>query len=69
MCLAVEQNREGKSALAEFIANRNNKVDEALAVAKEFSEAEAKFLRSKKSRIQLLHEAREGNCIEGCDGA
>ncbi len=69
VCLAVEQNREGKSALAEFIANRNNKVDEALAVAKEFSEAEAKFLRSKKSRIQLLHEAREGNCIEGCDGA
>jgi hypothetical protein len=69
VCLAVEQNREGKSALAEFIANRNNKVNEALEVAKEFSEAEAKFLRSKKSRIQLLQEAKQGNCCEGCDGA
>ncbi|CAB3999183.1 Hypothetical predicted protein [Paramuricea clavata] len=67
VCLAVEQNREGKSALAEFIANKN-KVDEALEVAKEFSEAEAKFLRSKKSRIELLQEAKEGNCCEGCDG-
>ncbi len=49
VCLAVEQNREGKSALTEFIANENSKVDEALAVAKEFSEAKVKFLRSKTS--------------------
>jgi hypothetical protein len=55
--------------LAELIANRSNKVDEALGVAKEFSEAEAKLRRSKKSRIQLLQETKESNCCEGCEGA
>ena len=66
VCLSVEQSREGKCELAEFIANRSNKVEDALDVAKEFGEAEAKLLRSKKSRIQLLQEAKEGNC--SCEG-
>ena len=31
VCLAIEQNREGKSSLAQFIANKGNKaVDEAI---------------------------------------
>ena len=50
VCLAVEQEREGKTSLAEFIANRGNRVvDKALPLAKEFSVAEAKQERSKKS--------------------
>ena len=70
VCLSVEQSREGKCELAEFIANRRNKVEDALDVAKEFGEAEAKLLSSKKSRIQLLQEAKEGNCsCEGREGA
>ena len=50
VCLAVEQNREGKCSLAQFIANRGTKaVDEAIEVAKEFSQAEALYLRANKT--------------------
>ena len=44
VCLAVEQSPEGKCELSQFIVNRNNKVDDALEVAKEFPEAETKLL-------------------------
>ena len=34
VCLAVQQNREGKTSLAQFIANRGNKaVDGAISLA------------------------------------
>ena len=67
VCLAVEQNREGKSSLAQFIANRRNKaVEEAIELAKEFAEAEAKCLRAKKTRIELLQEQTTGECVHGC---
>lgn len=69
VCLAVQQKREGNTALAEFIANKgDNAVDEALSVAKEFSEAEAKLARSKKTRIDILREAKDKGCCEGCEG-
>ena len=70
VCLAVQQKREGNTALAEFIANKgDNGVDDALSVAKEFAEAEAKLARSKKSRIDILREAKEvGHCCEECEG-
>ena len=69
ICLAIAQEREGKRCLVEFIANRGHKaVDEALSLAKEFSQAEARFLRSKKTRIQLLEECKDGECVEGCEG-
>jgi len=69
VCLAVEQEREGKMSLADFISNRGNRmVDEALSLAKEFSVAEAKQERSKKSRVQLLEEQRNTECCEGCLG-
>ena len=69
ICLAMAQEREGKRCLVEFIANRGHKaVDEALSLAKEFSEGEARFLRSKKTRIQLLEECKDVECIEGCKG-
>ena len=67
--LAVQQEREGMTSLAEFIANRGYKVvEEALALAKEFSVAEEKFERAKKTRIQLLEENSEGECSKGCEG-
>ena len=50
MSLAAAQVREGKTALAEFIANRGSKaVDEAIQLAKEFAEAETRLNRSKKN--------------------
>ncbi len=69
VCLAVQQKRERKTALAEFIANKGeNAVEDALAVAKEFAEAEKKLARLRKTSIDLLNEAKEGECLEGCDG-
>ena len=52
VCLAVQQKREGNTVLAEFIANKGeNAVDNALAVAKEFQDAEEKLARMQKSRV------------------
>lgn len=66
----MRQKREGNTALAEFIANKGeNAVDDALAVAKEFEEAEKKVLRMQKTRVDLLKEAKEKEkCVDGCDG-
>ena len=66
VCLAIEQNRVGKSSLAQFIASKGNKaVDEAIELAKEFSQAESQSLRTKKMRIQLLQEQTVGECVAG----
>ncbi len=69
VCLAVQQKRQRNTALAEFIANKGeNAVSDALAIAKEFAEAESKLARSKKTRIDLLKEAKDdGQCCEGCN--
>ena len=55
--------------LAEFIANRGSKaVDEAIQLAKDFAEAEARLNQSRKSRIELPQEEFTGECIDGCEG-
>ena len=52
VCLAMKQKEEGKTKLAEFIANRGNKVVfEALELAKEFVEAPETLKRLQKNRI------------------
>ena len=69
VCLAIEQNREEKSSLAQFIANRGNKaVDKAIELAKEFSQAELQSLRTRKTRIELLQEQTASKCAAGCRG-
>ncbi|KAL9977660.1 hypothetical protein ACROYT_G015089 [Oculina patagonica] len=69
MSVAATQNCKGKKDLGEFICNRGGKaVDECLAMANELGTAEEKFKRSQKSQIQLLEEAAENDCIEGCNG-
>ena len=68
VALAVQQKHAGKTNLAEFIANRGQKcVDDALQLAKEFVEAEAKLARSKKTRVELLNEAYNGECASECN--
>ena len=68
VALAVQQNRAGKSNLSEFIANRGQRaVEDALQLAKEFTEAEAQLARSKKSRLDLLEEAYKGDCASECN--
>ena len=55
--------------MAQFIANHGHKaVDEALALVKEFSTAQSLMVRSKKTRVQLLEEAKDGECVMGCAG-
>ena len=49
--LAAAQVKEGKTVLAEFIANRGSKaVNEAIQLAKEFAKAETHLNRSKKNQ-------------------
>ena len=53
----------------QFIANRGHKaVDEVLCLAREFSEVESKLERSKKTRMEILHEAKERECVATCEG-
>ena len=69
LSIAASQNREGKTELAEFICNRGGKaVDECLAIAQELATAEAKYERSQKTRMQLLHESYSAECVANCEG-
>lgn len=66
--LAYEQKHEGKTDIAEFLLNRNPRaVADVLQSAWEIERAPEKLARSKISRMELLEEAREGTCIEGCN--
>ena len=68
VALAVQPNHAGKTNLPEFIANRGQKCeDDALQLAKEFTEAEAKLSMSKKTRVELLNEAYNGECASECN--
>ena len=67
VAFAVQQNRNGKTNLAEFIANRGARVvDEALQLARKLTEAEGKLERRKKTRLELLNEAYVGKCESEC---
>lgn len=67
VALASSQEKEGKSDLIEFIANRGYKiVEEAISVAQEFTQAEKELRRSKLSRIDLLQEQMSQSCVDGC---
>ena len=69
IALATAREREGKKCLVQFIANRGHKaVDEALCLAREFSEVESKLERSKKTRMEILHEAKETECVATYEG-
>ena len=67
VALAVQQNRAGKTNLAEFANRRQRCVDDALQLAKEFAEAEAKLARSKKTRVELLNEPYNAECAGECN--
>ena len=67
--LAMTQKQNGKTNLAEFIANRGAKVvNEALQLAKEFNEAPEKLSRQRKSRLDILMEAYDSACVSECKG-
>ena len=69
LALARQQKPEGKTDIAEFIVNRGAKVvSEVLDTAWEMEHSTDDLERARKSRVQLLHEARQGECTEGCSG-
>lgn len=68
LVLAERQRKNGKSNLAEFISNRGFRVvNEALSLAEEFQNAEAIYVRSSKTRLDILREQLELDCVQGCD--
>lgn len=69
LAFANKQKMEGKTDIAEFIVNRGPRVvAEVLSTAWELQTAQEKIVRSKKSRIEILQEAEQGECVTGCNG-
>ncbi|KAK3722844.1 hypothetical protein QZH41_007801 [Actinostola sp. cb2023] len=69
LVLADEQKKEGKTDVAEFIVNRGSKiVSEVLNTAWEMKQSRETLERRSKTRLELLYEARDGDCELGCNG-
>ena len=69
LALAQLQKNEGNTDLAEFVMNRQPKViAQLLKTTWDMFNAQAKLERSRKTRLELLVEAAEGECVEGCEG-
>ena len=69
LAFANQQKREGKTDLAEFIANRGPKaVDDALKVAWELEKAETALGRSTLTRMEILKTKLSEGCVDGCSG-
>jgi len=67
--LAFEQKEEGKTDLAEFLLTRIPRaVADILNSAWEIEGAQEKLNRAMKSRMDILREARERECVLGCNG-
>ena len=67
--LASQQKREGKTDLAQFIANRGSKaVEEALSIVWEMENAESQLARSKLSQVEIVYRELESPCVDVCQG-
>ena len=68
LALANLQKTEGKTDLAEFIANRGYKaVDEAIRIGWDIERAPATLKRDKKTRMEVLNTVLGEECAPGCD--
>ena len=69
VALASQQKREGKTDLAQFIANRGSKaVEEALSIGWEMENAESELAPNKLSRVEIVYRKLESPCVDGCQG-
>ncbi|CAB3986991.1 Hypothetical predicted protein [Paramuricea clavata] len=67
--LAQEQREQGKTDLVEFILNRSPKtLADILSTTWQMKGAREKIARSTKSRMDLLQEASNSDCVSGCNG-
>ena len=69
LALAKSQKDEGKTDLAEFIANRGLKnLDEAISIGWKMENAPSNLERTRQSRLETLTKLLSINCIDGCQG-
>ena len=69
LALAKQQKVEGKTDIAEFIVTQGAEVvSEVLDTAWEMEHSTDDLEKAGKSRVQLLHEVRQGECREGYSG-
>lgn len=69
LALAREQKNEGKTDIAEFIVNRGTKVvAEVLETAWEMEKSTEDLERQTKTRIEVLQEFKNQDCVENCSG-
>lgn len=68
LSLANQQKKDGKTDLAEFIANRGYKaVEDAIKIGWEMEEAPGKLERSQKTRMEILQGFLEVECVVHCN--
>jgi len=67
LALANSQKKEGKTDLAEFVANRYEAVDEAIRIGWDIERAPAALERRRKTCIEVLNAAIHGKCAPGCN--
>jgi hypothetical protein len=68
LALAEAQKIEGKKDLANFILCRSRKaVEELIENTWRMKDAQKSIDRKKMSRMQLIRDARNGQCVEGCN--
>mgnify|MGYP002804305623 CR=1 FL=1 len=66
--ICARTTKEGKTDLAQFIANRGSKaVDEAIRVGWELNEAPKRVIRLRQSRLQRLEAAYVQSCLPDCN--
>lgn len=66
--LAETQRKEGKTDLYDFIITKGSKkVSDLITTTLELKHAPSDLSRSKKSRLEILQECLEKECIEGCN--
>ena len=69
LAFAQQQKQEGKTDVAEFVVNRGARVvAEVLDTAWEMEGAQKKLDRSNKSRMDILRDVLEEDCVENCNG-
>lgn len=67
--LAKEQKDEGNTDLTQFIVSRTPRVlDDRIKSSWEIENSQEKLARARKTRFQLVEEAYQSDCVDGCHG-
>jgi hypothetical protein len=67
LCFASKQMEEGRTDIALYVLNNTPRALKVMETCWEMVEAVDNEQRERKTRLQILEEAREGECVTGCD--